>query len=838
MIEVKMRTTRPGFRLALVCSALLALLAVSTDAYGDTHFTSFYSRIPTLTVAGTPQYHIVAQDGVVYSKPATGMWARIGTPSSGPLYGYTFGPTGLNLPSSASSCTARLFAVGTDGQVWELTYCGVTSSWSPYGSGGAALVNNPPITAAYLAATNTMVVATVDNATGHLWILRIPLTTEIGTWSDVSGSIGPTLDVNAAVEVNTDNNSGNADVWGVSSMGDLEQYRLSTGSWTDHGPPATGLTATAEGVASHFVTSSQYNVFVIASDLTLRVRHFNGTAWSWGGPLQPPGDFVSGGRNSLAYPTPPFGSSAVFIVGGIDGKLWGCAYAPSTASCTWVFRNHAPDNQGSTAWGLSADLSLPARRYRLLLNATINTNPLVYSGVTYVNAYNLVADQWETHLAPVDSFVTMLSSPGYIGEYSSAEFFGTVIVVGQPNWGPNHDAFYWSSDDGNSWSAPSYPLTAHDGSDVDVSFDANGIAYATKNGGDIITSSSFGAPGSWSPVYTVPGGCTDRPYMVADWRVGGRVYYACSSARSFSYCANGAACANSTGAGWCGPYPTVSTHRAFISLGGDGSLYFASDDSIEPSCPVPVGFTPYTATLAVRHLPNVASLSASPCADAATIAARWSPPECLFFAMPTSASTQTRNGGLYAAQSHDLVTMDAPRDTTSGPIVLHVGYTDTLGNLCGFSSTNCRADVFAAWRRNDGTWSGYNQTTMLRVNQDAFACGPGSCWVDHILPVPLAFDYGLYNASWMDWREDSSDIFYHLYSATITGGAVAETAWPLATRWWDPATTGYWIGEFHRTANARLHGHQVGAFGSLTAPPMGVPPDGMPATAIVSAMVR
>jgi hypothetical protein len=665
-----------------------------------------------------------------------------------------------------------------------------------------------------------MVVATVDNATGHLWILQIPLATEIGTWTDVSGSTGPALNVNAAVEVNTDNNSGNADVWGVSSTGSLEQYRMSTGVWTDHGAPATGVLVTAEGVASHFVSSSQYNVFVIGSDLTLRVRYFNGTTWSWGNPLQPPGDFVSGGRNSLAYPTPLSGMSAVFLVGGIDGKLWTCAYAPSTASCRWVSRNHAPDNQGSTAWGLSVDLSLSPRRYRLLLNATINTDPLVYSGVTYVNAYNLVTNQWENHLAPVDSIATTLTNPGDLGEYSVDEFFGTVILTGIRS-DESDTAFYRSTDDGNSWSAPTYPMSPS-GTDVEVSFDAAGTAYATNRSGQIIASGDFG--NSWSAVYSIPtSDAGDRTSMVADWRVAGRVYYeegVPPGPTHFMYCTSGVHCADSTGT-WCGPYPFPTNSRAFISLAGDGALYFVTDvPQFDSACPPVPG---YNGAAAVRRIPNVAALPAS-CA-----APTWTAAECLYFYRDDEYGhppSSTRNGGYSPGIA---VNIDAPRDNRSGPMVLLRGYTDTMGAVCSPTSVHCRADVYAAWRSSAGSWSATTQAAMLRVNQD-----PITGWVDHILGVPLALDYSRFNVSWMDWREDpTSDSLYHLYSATMTTApTVTETQWPVAASWWGYFSDA-WPGDIHRGANARLHGHQVGSLGSLMPPASSVV-----GTAIVSPYVR
>ena len=75
----------------------LALATMHREAGAQTLFPSPYSRIARLTVNGTVQYHIIAPDGFVYSKPAAGSWERV-NPSGGPsggLYGWLFGPAGV-----------------------------------------------------------------------------------------------------------------------------------------------------------------------------------------------------------------------------------------------------------------------------------------------------------------------------------------------------------------------------------------------------------------------------------------------------------------------------------------------------------------------------------------------------------------------------------------------------------------------------------------------------------------------------------------------------------------------------------------------------------------------
>ncbi len=785
-----MRQRRYTIRHLLVLVAAI-LLAVS-PASAFTHFSSPYGRIVPLTVSGTIQYHIIAQDGIVYTKPTNGQWTRLSVQPSVTLYGWTFGPTGATVASG--TCNQRLFAIGTDGQVWELRYCSGSPAWYPRGNGGSTLTNNPPVTAGYLSGSNAVVVATVDNVTSHLWILVGHVATDSWSWSDATLLPGGwKLDPNGAIDVNTDNASGGADVWGRDLTGNLWQFNTASSAWTNHGEPASGIAVMPSGMVSHWVSSSQYNVFVTGYDYTVYLRTFNGSTWSWVALGYPPGDWVSIGRNNMAYSLNS-GLNYVFLIGGSDGKAWACVYTPGSGSCSWYHMNHPADDAYGTLWGLSLDSWA-----HLLVNGSIN------SGIYYVDAANFLTGQWEAHLAPVDSFVTTLSTPYPTGEWDFSESFGNLLLAGceqQP--GGVSIAVYQSTDDGSTWSAPAYPF-GHALCDPNVSFDANGKAFATRlvGGGIRISTSSNGSP-PWSSEYSIPGisggSSVDRPWMIADWAVGGRVYlaYDDSAGAEFMYCLSGANCANSSGT-WCGPYAiTGEGGYPLLSLGA-GRILYLSKFNDNGSC---TSTGHYTTGISVRQL-NADSLS-STCA-----APTWTSLQCLNVdASPGSGNL--RNAGLHSGLG---ISISAARDVQGAVLLTANSFTDTdrwtgtNTNDCVYgTSTHCRANVFAAWRDpTSGAWSGTTPATMLRVNQD-----DGGHWVDHILGTPDCLDNQQYFAGWMDWREDpTNDLNYHLYSALITPGTpatVSERQWTNPTGY--AAWQGY-VGDFNTAVNARLHGHFV-----------------------------
>jgi hypothetical protein len=804
--------------LAVLAATLAAATAAVRPAAAATEWPSEYTRImrltPTINGTPTPLFHIVAGDNRVYSKPASGPWTKVGAPSSTTLYGYLFGLTAVQ---PGGTCEARAFAVGLDAQVWELRYCSGVPTWKAWGHGfGATLVNNPPITAGYQSATSDIYVATVDNSTGHLWILTISVASDTGIWTDASAS-GPALNTTGSVDVNVDpGGNGSTDVWGADSAGNLQRYQINGSGWTNMGAPPNA-TVMPTGFASHRVSSTEYNVFATGSDYDLKVRRWNGFSWSWTDLGRPTNDFASLGRNNLAYPTPG-GQQLVYLTGGSSGTLWTCVY--SAGACSWAKAGTPPDSPRGLGWGYFAD-SL----YRVYVMAGMGP----YVTMAYVDSFDWAATaQWKSHLAPTDSFVTTLDTPNPTAEWDFAEYYGNLLLAGMElqTSGYYKVALYRSSDDGSSWSGPSYPFSAIASGDPNVSFDANGIAYATRMESPspptikLVTSSNAG--GTWSSEFAVPLPSSqqfdtiDRPYMTADWSSAGRIYLTYSDSATgnpyFMYCASGTNCATASGT-WCGPYAMPSCGlincSAQISLGGDGSLYFAGPDV--SACNAQGD---YDLPIAIRRIQNVKSLP-STCA-----APTWTAPECLAVVQPLQSwpASAERNAG---AETHGYLSggfsiyggaISAARDTTAtgggGALLTTLSYTDpdayvsgSNANACTSASSHCRGNIFAAWRDpSANTWSGTTPPNMVRVHQDS-----GSAWVDHIMGVPLALDYKQYMVGWMDWREDpANDLHYHDYSAVVTTqSTVTEKQWP------NPATWQNELGDINTGVAARLHGHFV-----------------------------
>ncbi len=865
---------RPAHRLLSIAALGIVAVLLARESLAASYWPSAFERPAGVLVNGQLVLHEVVGYGEgnswVASKRTQSDWQALPAPVS-TFYIYT-GVVGASLTDAASRAAwggqAAVYAVGGDNHLYQCNYAvgSATCIWRDVTGmlpTGMSLGGNGGLAVGWDAYDREMFVEFVQayngtNYSGHLWQCTLATSgTSVCQWFDAScitpgcpnvsqsssGKISVAVDT-AAPERNY---PGYPDVetYIISPDGHLRRWRAWDAAWdpTIPLPPTpSGTTVDFVGIQAWSVADASWNGpsyaavagwnHADAGDTLQLATNATGTSWTW--------SHLSGGpANTLSY-SPGNVAEAMdgtwtrIWVSDLSGGFWRCSLGSASCS-TW-------DSYGSP----------PSQVHAPYGNDRIGGGSFAYGSAGYVSGtlgatarYLYAVDtagatpEWQNHLTLRDGVVTLMSG-GTFAEFSMAEYDGTVLLTGQ-RWDTSVTVgLFRSTNEGSSWPPPTYPFGSGAGVDIELAFDAAGTAYAEWVGG-IATSTDRG--GTWTSM-SMPFG--DRPSMAADWRVPGRVYVESgtptgnpTSPTNFRYCTSGAACAMNPG-NWCGPYPYPTSSRSYVSLGGDGALYFVTDGSaldpptaaatpVDPACPPPSG---YNASVGVRRIVNVASLSPPPGCSTPT----WSnPPECLYYyAVETNLTTRFHNAGAHSGIS---VTIDAPRDSSSGPLVLITGYTDTIGGTCSSASVHCRAEVFATWRNSSGSWYADRQASMLRVNQDG-----GTDWVDHILGTPLAFDYGRYNASWMDWREDSlNDRYYHLYSSTITAGAlvgVAETRWADAEvswgYWWGASWGGLgWPGDVQRSARARDHGHQVGSRGST-----GATEAAWPTTGLVSPHIR
>ncbi len=828
-----------------IISLVVIFFARSADAY--TYFVHPNGRPVGVTIPGSPStFRLFTLAGAntsstqfLVSKTVNGNWvqAAAGGPSGGPLY---LASSVVSSGGATFGGAPRLYVVAATkpAALWEYSPDAVgLGTWNNVtGSGGPDLQNAPALAAGIFGGRVYVALRTLN---GHVWTCQIASSGSACYWEDESLRFGGgwLADPNSPISVNVPSFEGDLEIYSIvgsggggGSAGSLQRYRWNQDRWDNAGVPAAGTTVDFVGIQARSITSTATGVVVAAWDHmsagdTLQLARVTSTSgWQWynlSGSTGAPPNGISYSLGNISWATDGT-NHRVWVEDLWGNSLWRCELSlGTTPTCTAWPDSYWPSDQSRNYYygfdGLGG--AIWASYSQAYLTGSI-------AAAEYVYGAGQVA--WENHLAPVSSTITTFSTPGNVGELTSDEYFGTVVLAGQSHDSVHAVPFYRSTDDGSSWVGPSYPFSSVvNVGDTDVSFDAAGTAYATTLlsglAGLSIVTSRFGE--TWSSPFIIPhlpSGFPDRPSMVADWEVAGRVYLTFAGPY-FMYCASGLHCADSTGV-WCGPYndPVWSNNSPIISLGAGGTLFGASRGGESSAvCPSRTG---YNFAVAVRRLFNVSSLPATACPDVASWSPPWSAPECLYFY--TGSVAQTRNAG---AAPGILVNVSAARDSSQHAVVSVRGYTDTTGALCQPSSAHCRSDVFAAWRGDLGVWSGTEQTAMFRVNQDPLS----PSWVDHILATPMAFDYSIYNFSWMDWREDTAnDVYYHLFSATQTGTLPTQTTqWPTQARWWN-WTGNTWPGDIHRAANARLHGHQVGVLGSTTTE------TNVPATALVSPYIQ
>lgn len=815
-------------------------------------------------------------DGVarLASKTTTGDWiaASPGGPSN-MYFGSSVASTGAT--TFGGPPRLYVIANSTPAALWEYApNSDGSGSWRNISNGAGPVLSNTPQTAAGVDHYGNVVVA-VRASNGHVWTCWVPSATQNCAWTDGSIIGGTYLaDTNGPIGVNPSSFNNTFEIYSIAGSGGsfsppgaLQRWTWG-GSWDNVGVPPSPVGTTVDFVGIQARTVSGYTDVVVAGwdhmsagDTLQLAQITSGTGWSWHN-LGGPSAGFSYSLNNIAWGTN--GITDMIWVETLGGQaLWRCQLSGS--SCAQWQNVGAPvderpgwDGLGGGVWG---DVS------HAYVTGTLNL------AQDYIYGYNT---GWENHLTyrsqttnlPNTDPVTGITLN--LGEYAAQEYYGTVAVTA------SHliynqsirTAFWISQDDGSSFSGPTFPFEGTSANclnnnncsqgDESVAYDASGDLYVS-----VIAPSILVVPvrinrrdaGVWETPFIVPPAVAsnlDRPMMVADRLLPGTLYmtFAAATANNFVYCDQSADCARSS-ATWCPTsgvaysLPSASNCQAIFPPGtnpqtaagvgcpltqaGDGQLWVAiNDDSSCPandfggtyppfcsssSCDLS---TPRTRAIGIRQL-NPTHGSCSPGSQAPVSAV----PECLYYVQP--ALTQLRpsatdffgqaNGpGMYR---HWGAVLSAARDSGVISLTLESARDIATGQPCSTGSA-CRMEVYFATRIPGSGWCGancqsggpWNLSNMLVVNTDTYLHRQ----TDHIRGSPVLLDYGQALITWLDWRDDLSDVGYAFRTASMQVGSLASSefetpAWPSTNAGRFSLSGGNWFGDVNVQANARLHGH-------------------------------
>lgn len=762
---------------ALLIAIAPALAAVPLYAQQHSHFVDSSGRPVGAMVSGSFRLYTLAGRGetttVLVSKTATSDWAQVVNPPPGVSAFYM--PAGIvSSGANVFGSGPRLYlvaAVPAPG-LWE--YDPVAQQSRPVtGSGGPDLGALPAIAAS--ADIWGYPVIALRTASGQIWTCEILSPASACYWTN--GTSGHSVDPSSPVGITGTNTATNdTDIYTIQGSGgpqpgSLQRWGRLSGTWDSIGYPIGPAGTTVDYVSIQaFNAGSTADVVVAAwdhcgscscgncnaTDTLQLAQRPSGEGWSWHQLSTPsvPAGGISWAMNNIAV-----GSDGtyyrIFVEDYHQDHLWACQF--SGTSCSWWPNLSRPaderpywDGFGGAIW---ADYT------HAYLTASIGFAEYIYD-------YNWNNAEWENHLTLRDPIVPLPSTGYNPGEYSVAEFYGTVATTASTV--PGSRTLAWISwDDGSTNQQPVFPFEVSGGNyscgDESVGFDSDGSLFvtATQPVQDIdpyhaVRIVRRTAEGTWTsgvpmaipPTATSLVAPMDRPSMAADQNVSNRLFLTWSADRAqgntgnihggrFAYCAGTGADCSSVASAWCpaarsywlpsstgcGPISSSaapSNPGCQVAVGGDGAVWLAIQDDVACSSPPPdMGFPPmvppcgpttcpgvadsnWTRSIGIRRVTN--SLGSS-CASGLSPTL----PECIYFV--NAASYQVI--GTTGERTWTNV-LSAAQDVAGRLAVTLQSYRDyNSGGVCNSSSFWCRLEVYSAVRDPALGWCGAAGTSCV-----------------------------------------------------------------------------------------------------------------------------
>ncbi len=838
-----------------LCVALAIVVATlaAGRASANMHFLHPNGRPVGITVVGNVRLHALAGYGETNNflawKPLSGDWSNVSNPSGVSSFYMLSSVAGVNAPGFGGPRVFVVSAADTAGsQLWEFIYdSGGVGTWRALGAPSlgrcsvAGNFSNAPYVTAGLDATDSSVWVGVRTSNdGHLWSCH--LTTSMGTctWEDETCATGGSaVSTTTAMAQNNYLRSGvsEREWYAVDTTGHIRRYRWQLDSW-DTVPYASAKHVDTTALQA-WVNGTSLWVAGMAIDGTsdrLEFATITTTGATWSTFLPPGGATQAPTFNDLAVGVTSGASTAYFST---PSSMWACTW--SGTACTWSNPGRAPDQLGSQTVGGG---SWGENRTSVFFTGSLG-------GAEYLFQYaqnKAGAYQWSNHLAPHDAGGVGSLQARNLGEYDSDEYGGTVVftasAINSPDFPYLCTVGVWrSTDDWNTFSPAATPFGGTNSgtatcTDQTVSFDQAGTPFiAAIHPGespysvDIVRWNSVAS--NWTAAYTIlptSGVTKDRPVLLADRLRTNFLYLMYSIGTGpdggrMTYCWGDAGHCTADPSGWCSgtsvlPLPSGTgcngrtESGCWMDQSGDGTVWVAIQG--DSACSFRTGYQ----HVGVRSVTNRASLG-SACPQIAL-----SNPECVYYvSYPTS--TGVLNGGADKPGNYRRFSarLHASRDNTNRVSIELQSYRDLAGGICTPTSTFCRSEQLFAYRVNGTTgWCGSScstspdPSTMLYLNRDQ--TGSPLPWVDHILSGIAALDYGLWGATWLDFRSDpTNDHSYNFGTSRVTFDASTNLATSTETPFWpspngnfanyvtDGSGSGAWYGDVNRHSNGRGHAH-------------------------------